>query len=991
MNTVFIGYPACLLYREGFPMHLLRRTVLLPSLAVLVATALAGEAPADPKPANTIVALTAQEPVTSNPKMDGGLLIRELARQALLIAARDELGLSTRDAALREPLGANAGATLSLKSEFTTGSDWTLTVTRAGSPDVLWTKKLPLAAAERVNYFELPPLMAELSRKDFVEMLKNAGFSAAVTPARPGSATLDADMEKALLRMSCTAQFWALRAIHALIREKGSSPEALAGLVRAYANLGRLSADQWTGASKAYRARALLYAERLVGANPNSAAALWARAYARAMSDYHGAALEDIAAAEKIEAAVNAANAPAPSSSWKVALELYCRFDTQNLHLSAVGVTNPRSTFADPSARELAAFFRYLAVEHSGSHALIVNVVNAMLRANPECYCVYNALWKIQGVSVLHNATVAAPQTMARTVYTRIATMPGLPATLADTLKESADADESARRTKIVHACANEAARDRGEPSWGVLGRMIEDLTFVQTAMRADFMKRIWGVDTSDYVHEALPLVADHPYRAAIEALGLDAERDGERINALLKDIDIADANYNERMLVDLTWKLNTPGKIQGRQAWNRAWTHSDDLTDPIEWGDGPTKRARAHELVVLSPFNPLGYATLINEDWDFAKEHAADWEKQLGQHAEVLRALSWRYSQLPSFPDAERCLAANLKLAPDRWGYDTLAEVYKKQGKIDLWQQTLDEYLADVEDPGLEHANVQVKIARYFMSRKQWDKAQPYADAAAQTWAEWAMMAARDCHEGAGDFQNAEMWQQRISERYNGSQLDWYFWCKRTGQGDVQKAMALVAEHFTSIAARQTPNDHEAQGIVELLENHPGKSLKHFQSAFAATNNPYDGMHAALLADALKNTELRDQLLADIAKKGPQFMDNGKPRPETIAVAAQFARCLQQGPDAALDVNAEDTESAAVASGEQININYFAGRFLELHGKKEQAQDYYDRAATGGDNRKWNLILATEALRKMGAKPGEFKHAPKADNKTDNKDKADF
>src|SRR5207244_9534526 len=32
-----------------------------------------------------------------------GIGLRELVRQALLIAARDELGLTTRDAALREP------------------------------------------------------------------------------------------------------------------------------------------------------------------------------------------------------------------------------------------------------------------------------------------------------------------------------------------------------------------------------------------------------------------------------------------------------------------------------------------------------------------------------------------------------------------------------------------------------------------------------------------------------------------------------------------------------------------------------------------------------------------------------------------------------------------------------------------------------------------------------------------------------------------------
>jgi hypothetical protein len=892
---------------------LLLRLMLLPAV-MMCARAQAGDAPAENR-ANAVVALTAQEPASGKPRINAGLLIRELGRQALLIAARDDLGLSTRDAALREPLSADPGAMLSIKSEFIKRYEWTLTVTRANSPDVLWTKKLPVPAAERANYLEVVTRMAELSRKDFVETLKAAGFAKLEPAVKLESAELDvakqqgdrADREKALLRMSCTAQFWALRAIHDLIRERGYSPEAQAGLVRAYANLGRLSSDQWTAASKVYRARALLYAERLVAADPNSAEALWARAYARALSDFHGPALEDIAAARKVEATANAANAGAPAA-WKEALELYCRFDTRKLTM-----------LADPSTRELAAFFRYLTVEHSGSNALIVNAAYAMLRANPECYCVYNALWKIHGVSVLHEATKAGPQTLARTIYARISTMPGLPHNLSAVLKNGEGAAEIVRRPTVVQACVEESARDRGEPAWGVLGRMIEDITFVQTVMRADFMKHVWGVDTADYVREVLPLVAAHPYHATIEALGLDQEREGDRIKALLKDINIADVNHNARVLVDLTWKINTPGKVQGHQAWALALLHSDDTTEQIEWSERFTKIAAAHEMRTLSPYNPLSCATLIYEDWAMVKDQAAAWEKEFGQHPPVLRALGWRYSELQAWPDAERCLAAYIQLAPDYWGYDMLAEAYKNQDKIELWQRTLDEYLDNVEDPGLGHANVQVKIARYYMSRKQWAKAQPYADAAAQSWAAWAMMAARDCYEGSGDFKNAEIWQQRISERYESSQLEWYFWCKRTGHGDVKSAAALGTEHFNSIAARQTTGDHEAQGIFELLENHPEKALKHFQSAFAATHNPYDGIHAALLADGSKNIELRDQLLAEVEAKGPQFVENGKPRTGMLAAAAQFAACLKQGPDATLDLNAIDAQTAEMTRGSRL------------------------------------------------------------------------
>ena len=946
----------------------MRRTIALLLLLSLARLGVTGESPAV---ADT-VALTVQEPELANPKADGGLLIRELARQALLIAARDELGLSTRDAALREPLDGIDGKkpALALKSEFVGGETWTLTVSRTGSGEQLWTKKIAVLPGQAPDYLALESTAAELSRKDFPEMLKAAGYTAVAAPGAGGATgPLAPEIETSIGKMSCFAQFTALRLLHEQIRKKGASPDALLGLVRGYANLGRLTSDQWTSATIAYRARALIYAERMAAASPQSAAALWARAYARAMAGYHGAALKDIEAAQKIEGALPAKVAEA-GWGWNGALELYCRFDTEKL-----------AAFADPSARELALFFRYLCAEH-GSQGQTQEAVYAMLAANPECYCVYLSLWRIGGVSILHKATVDAPETFSGTLKRRLLEMPSLPDGVTAALHPTT-ADVAGRRARLVQAMVDAAAADRGEPSWAVPGRMIEEITFVQVAMRADFMKRTWGVDTTEFVQDSLPLVANHPYRAMIEALGLDAVRDKEKFRNLLKPIDIADVSYSERMLMDMTWNIDTPGKIQGRAAYQRAWMHADDAVTRIIWGQAPVaKAAAARELMLVSPHDPLAYDTLINHDWEFAQPHAADWEKEFARSAAVLGALGSRYFKMHALPDAERCMKAYRKLAADKWGYVTLADIYKDEGKIDTWQQTLDEYLEKVEDPGLQHAQVQVSVAHYYMSQKQWAKAEPYAAAAAQTWAAWAMIAARDCYEGMGDFKKAEVWQQRISERYENNQLDWYFWCKRTGEGDVKKATELAAQRFASIQNRETPADHLAEGVFGLLEDKSDLALPHFRAAFTATNNPWAGLQAALIADAAKNQDVRDQLLTEIGEKGPQYNDNGKPSIALMAVAALMKQRLAGGADTKFDLAGLDRAAAAATPAEQINIHFFAGRFLELHGTQEQALDYYDRAATGPDHQKWCLTLAAQALKRLGKKPGSIKRAPAAPEK---------
>ncbi len=92
----------------------------------------------------------------------------------------------------------------------------------------------------------------------------------------------------------------ALRRIHAEIRTKGESPELVAGLAVGYANLGSLTASYFGPAHKAFFARALLYAERLVHESDGSDWALWHRGYVRALVGLHNAARLDFKAAQGV-------------------------------------------------------------------------------------------------------------------------------------------------------------------------------------------------------------------------------------------------------------------------------------------------------------------------------------------------------------------------------------------------------------------------------------------------------------------------------------------------------------------------------------------------------------------------------------------------------------------------------------------------------------------------------------------------------------------
>jgi hypothetical protein len=61
------------------------------------------------------------------------------------------------------------------------------------------------------------------------------------------------------------------------------------------------------------------------------------------------------------------------------------------------------------------------------------------------------------------------------------------------------------------------------------------------------------------------------------------------------------------------------------------------------------------------------------------------------------------------------------------------LAQVYRGRGDWARWQATLEALLKE-EDPGLDHAAIDVDLARHFREMGQWQKARPYAEAAAQS-----------------------------------------------------------------------------------------------------------------------------------------------------------------------------------------------------------------------------------------------------------------
>jgi tetratricopeptide (TPR) repeat protein len=944
-------------------------------------------------------------------KQHQGQLAREIVRQALLIAAREELGLTTRDAWLGDPMpSARDNAPLDL--EATPGEPSRVTILRGSGPNRAAIGHHDLDVAAGLDYRKLVVDMEGLSRREFVAALKQAGFAGKPNPLRTDLAVPE-QIEKLLTEMTFTSQFQALRELHKTVRAQGESPALLGALVRGYANLGMLTEFHWYPAHKVFKARALLYAQRMLARRPDSRWAGWHRAYAFALAGLHQWALADLqAAAQQQEAAPEKDGTQPPP--WVALIGAHCRYEISGL--------DPNKT--DPACRQLAHLlaFNSLRLSQSGRGAL--EEALTALQSMPECYRLHEGACERGDVGIGHSVTLTGLMTAGQRLYARLAAMPDLPEDVRKIVRqrnagggvlgrllgsgEMSVEDELKLRRRLVAALLETgkpaagqsaapsapgekaAARqgetqsdklDVGEPSIAALGHLIQEMSFVQVWRRLQFERYRLNTSPDEFLAIAAPLVADHPYRPFIESFAWDPKARDEALRRLAK-VDTEGLELNGRYLFDALYQSNRPRREEmASGVMNRGDEVTADRLMMCLVLHGPWRVQMAREVLDASPYSPAAKAYLVEEDWKEVAERAADWEKEGAQHPRLLMSLGWRYLQLGRYADAERCLKAAVEVSHSEQAYRRLAEVYRRQDQIDRWLATLEELLKQ-PDYGLVHAGVRGTIAKYFMSRKEWKKALPYAEQAAESYSAAALLAAADCHEGLQQWQQAEAYTRATALRYRGSELVWYFFCKRTGEGDLDAARQLADRHVKNVDRTEFYADLFSVGVFYILEKQPEKALDVFEQEFAKNGNPYMGLHLALLADQLKDAQKRDAALRRISTEGPKYnrIATGKPRQELIALAALLAKDLAKGGKGEIDLDDADKLRSTGDDAERMNYNYFLAKYLSLHGKTDQAVDYWKQCMTHtseyGNMHLPDRTLAGAELLRRGITPADYRAA---------------
>jgi tetratricopeptide (TPR) repeat protein len=866
-----------------------------------------------------------------------GILQRELVRQSFLITARDEFGLRTRDASLGEtaPTKLAAPQRLLVDSKFQDNNGSLIAVSQEKAN--AGTALLKIEVDSRTGQSKAIDRMLKAgdgwSRTEFAKILEQAGLPARKVAWRDESA-LPEKTEEYLADMSIVSQFAALRALHAELKKNGESPELLGAVVRAYANLGVLTEHLWIPDHKVFKARAWLYSERLMRRMSGDPWAVWHVAYADALFGHHGAAVDEVKDADARKTAK-------PRPEWVDLIEPYCSFQEAKL-----------AKFAEkPRLRQLAVLLRFLAVESRATVRQTLDAADEVLKAAPDCTRVLDAACATGSVGNKHKATTNY-LTAAVMVGKRLAEFPKLPAVVAALIENKAEAPA------VLRVLAIEGDEDEGEPSWEALARILQEDLLVSIWHRARFMHDDWAVPVKEFLAEISPYIEDHPRKNAVLFFGL-AQPSAADMAKMVQAIPIDNLELHH-VGVLLTINKLTPTAFA--KAANVAVRHVDftyrDLAIALQHSTAkPQIAGYANTILELSPQSPVGISAVLDIDMTLPEKTIENWEKTEGHQAAVLRALGIHYAAMNRSADAERCLNASLKLSNDPALYRRLAAIAKAEGKMDQWKATLDESLKDqVQD--LDHARVRVDIARYLMSQKKFREALPYSEAAAETWSEWGMRCAVQCHEGLEEWDKAELWIRRVSERYPSAWRAWHYWCLRVGKGNRQAAQDFADQYIANLPENRGADAWFICGLYFSGTGRAKEAVEAFEEANKQKPAGIVRLLAALACDELGDAKRRDELLKDI-----------KAASVDSKLADLFTKALaKQTKD--LDAKAVE-EILKQAGANKARYAYIVGRFLDNRGNTKAANPYFDLAAQGNQRTEFDFVqLSTIRLAKEGLKP---------------------
>lgn len=532
---------------------------------------------------------------------------------------------------------------------------------------------------------------------------------------------------------------------------------------------------------------------------------------------------------------------------------------------------------------------------------------------------------------------------------------------------------EIEHRAKVMAALRTPPEEpDLTEPGWPALAQMIEETSFLQVYRRAFFVRQQIGVPVDDELEAYAPVVETHRLAPFLEMFRTTIDED-----KVAKALEGFNHQENTFVLARLwgTWSANSM-----QRAFTGAMLHRECLPNEAGLIDrmfGPrVEDYSAGPMLAVSPHSPYAMLLALNGTSRVKSADEKTWEQAAQRSPQLASEFATTWKDRGDLTKAEQFLKLAARLDPSHATYRKLAEHYQAQGDDENWLKAMNDLL-ETPSLGLEHARARCEIAEYYVNQREWEKALPYADAAAQTGAQWALNWGRAVNEANQNWQAAELAHVALIERYGENPVYWYFFCQRNGCGQLDTAREAAFPDGVSQLILKSDLTTNFVALALSMEGESVKALEILEREAKEKRTSWITMRAALMADTVGNAAKRDALLKQVVEQPEQPADDYDHRPhraELVDLARALIADLTAGGKCDLDFDKLQSSRDRAPEDDRCSFSYYLGCYLDQRGKPDLAIKYWKESMAAQ-----NLVMSARTaagfeLNRHGVKPSEWK-----------------
>lgn len=903
--------------------------------------------------------------------------IREMTRQAVLIAARDELGLTTRDEMLGE--SAEGDQVRSLLIEFSVGTypQFTDANVEFHPSDVQFSRDQyhknhtpPYASVPMLFQLHTGEFLSKieelerLSRESFKETLQYLNLKGEKQVPEKSETLLPESIRKQLEDLHAVSQFEAVREIHRLIGEQGESLPLLKGLVRGYSQLYLLTEHHKTTGSRVFQCRSILYAQRaftLYGKTPETLALK-----ATALSLATCFRLARIQYEELDKMAIGTDSIISDENAWMRLGRPLAGYDFEGVaHLTA-----------DKSIGDLAKLVLFMMYDYSDASPITYRK-GGELSKNFPCARIYDGMMRANsflGVDV-DEAHYSVP--WEKNLLERLGRIEPLPKKIRDALAAAKErpvkaksfwnfgdsyASPFVRLAKYQIPLAQMSlSEDAAELSFPALARLLREEAFVQIELISQMVSGRNG-NPDSFLVAVEPVLEDHPLKNALyQYLKDDARRNeyamnmkGWKIPFPLLDINSCTVWQKVQGRIKKEYRLPTPDIIASNSAaWDvyrdSYWIYRRDRSYRMTFDHGGTFET-TRRLGFAAPNSPLALRTRIRERWRFNNADIEAWMPRVRQFHYIGTAILERLGYGDDAEMQEKILKTMHDNYPDKDISSRLANFYRQYDRNSEGIEIMKQYLAipDAKD-GLNEANASSFIASLYMEEKRFEEALPFARRAAASYASWGLIQLGCLYEAMGMFDDAEKVFQTNVENYSRnsySLFNLYKFYYRTNNTKIAKPKKMLDEIWND---PENPKKSLADyaSFYKIRQKPFPEGLESFSEQYLNSQSESTGRMALL--DLLEEGDLAKTLeyFPFLRKEWPRSSPLGK---KTTSMSSEWGMFLNMvepellagGPAGRFDEKELQYLLQMTRNHSTADYAYLLGRYFDLAGNHAKAVEYY-------------------------------------------------